>query len=610
MADTPVVPDGDLYRKAAQFAERALARERAAEAALDAAWQTVRGDALAAQEALLERVSKAREAGTRTSPAWAYQQARLGAVLAEADAALEQFGQAATAVVTDAQEAAQRAALGDAATLVTEAAQEAVLGASFVPSQAGAVAAATGFLEDGTPLADLFRQVGAEALADGRAAITTGLALGKSPAWIARRFTKAMDLAPARARTIARTEALRVHRQVSSDTYTANADVLEGWVWTAALDSRSCTACIAMHGTIHGLDERLDGHPNCRCRMVPRTLPWDELAGRPTGAEDTRPAPVDGVEWFEGQPDSVKRQVLGPAKFAAYKRGDITLEDTVARTSSQRWGSMRRERSLDEIRRGKNANAPRVKPGTVTPGRRPAAAAAQQAAMTATELRARLDAQGGTSTLTGLRATDGGTSGETFTAALPDGTPVIIRTVSESDRKKLDAEELAHALAERLGVNVPAVVRTGPTETVATRLSGRVMAEGGTTFTDAERAAFEAAVAARPDQARRLALFDDLILHPDRHLGNVFLDERGDLYGIDQANRMPRTARTAGLHSGEFADLLEDAPRTIAEVDGMLEALDDVRALAERLDMDREWAAMRERMSAVRERAVRRGGAA
>jgi len=90
--------------------------------------------------------------------------------------------------------------------------------------------------------------------------------------------------------------------------------------------------------------------------MVPRTLSWAQINPSLTGVPDTQPSLLSGADWLELQPEAVQRAMLGLLKFQAWKAGQITVADMVARTYSPVWGTMRRERSMKEILEGRNAN--------------------------------------------------------------------------------------------------------------------------------------------------------------------------------------------------------------------------------------------------------------
>lgn len=167
-----------------------------------------------------------------------------------------------------------------------------------------------------------------EAEAAMRSALIRGVAVGDNPRTVAadmlRRVQGAFDGGRARAENIARTEMMDSLRVASKQAQDANRDVLAGWRWTAALNARTCSACLSMHGRVFGLDEPgPQGHQGCRCARTPVTRTWRELGFDID--EPPRTAPT-GLEWFERQPEKVQRKILGPKRFKAWKDGTYPPE--------------------------------------------------------------------------------------------------------------------------------------------------------------------------------------------------------------------------------------------------------------------------------------------
>lgn len=372
---------GQLYELSAQFAADLEAGQMAAADQILGAWTdsywAVRQD----MDALLAKVAEAKALGKPTSPAWLYQQQRLKVLLDTTKTEMAKYAQHAAQVTTAAQSSAVTAALKHAEKLAKTAMAETLgtgLDVGFLAVGEDVLRAQVGFLADGSPLADLLTQtMPSEAAQNLRGALTKGTALGWSQDRMLREATAALGLSHTRATTILRTESLRSYRAATRATYRANAQVLGGWVWNAHLDARTCLACAVMDGTEHPVDAILDGHPRCRCAMVPRTKTWDEILGKPTGLPDTRPPVRSGKAWLEAQPPHVQRALMGPGKFDAWTQGLIGLDDMVARTYHPRWGTMRTERSLKAIAEDRNANwldvsttpPPAVKPPPPAPNK-------------------------------------------------------------------------------------------------------------------------------------------------------------------------------------------------------------------------------------------------
>lgn len=302
----------------------------------------------------------------KRSPAWLYQQARYRELIAQVDQEMAAYGGEAARQITDAQRWAQQQGLADAAALGAQAAG--VRAGDFLGTNMANLSAVAGFMVDGTPLSAVFATYGPSATREARQVLSNALTFGWGSAKTAREFRGRVVGMPARrAELIARTELHRVYRSTSRDVYAANSDVLTGWVWLAKLDSRTCVTCISMSGTMHPLEETLDGHPRCRCAMVPITGPWQAIDPRLAELKHTTAQVPTGADWLRAQPPATQKAVLGTTKYDLYKRGQIDLQDLVVRDSHPDWGTMRREATIAEARaaaaaRGVRQTFPR-KPG-------------------------------------------------------------------------------------------------------------------------------------------------------------------------------------------------------------------------------------------------------
>jgi SPP1 gp7 family putative phage head morphogenesis protein len=172
-----------------------------------------------------------------------------------------------------------------------------------------------------------------------RREIVRGLATGAGPrqtaSAILARAEGVFNGGLSRALTIARTETLDAHRAAAQLAHDQNKDVLRGWMWLAATSTRTCPACLGMNGTEHPLIEPGPiGHQNCRCTRVPVTKSWKDLG---IDIAEPAPAPTGSQAWFDSQTDVVQKQILGPAKYAAYQRGDFPMDKWAVRRSTDGW---------------------------------------------------------------------------------------------------------------------------------------------------------------------------------------------------------------------------------------------------------------------------------
>lgn len=326
-----------------------LQKEEAAVTDITSAYLAAERRILGKLEALEQRISAAREEGQEITPEWIERQRRYFELLEQIEDEFTQLGVQGEGRLAAAQSQMASLAEVDARELAQRAAGVAPPGIRVewnrLPSQA--VENLVSFASDGSPLRDLFDAIGPSASQSVREVLAAGIAAGENPREIARGVKAALGVPRARAENIARTETLRVYRQVASDSYKANSDLVTGWIWHAALSEETCAACWAMHGSRHSVDEKLDDHPQGRCVAVPVTKSWAEITGDDS-IPDTRPQVVPGVELFQGLPEAEQRRIVGPEAHRLMQAGQIRLQDMVHQTSDQRWGTMRRASTLQE----------------------------------------------------------------------------------------------------------------------------------------------------------------------------------------------------------------------------------------------------------------------
>jgi SPP1 gp7 family putative phage head morphogenesis protein len=320
------------------------------------AWETARSSIQEKLDALLERITEAQDAGEPVSLSWLNSERRYRELIEQVDTELASLTETILPKLTEAQ--------SDGITLSVDAAKQ-LTTAALGPAPEGVevawnrlpkatVEALVGYASDGSPLRVLLDEFGLDASRQIRGVLIAGVSRGAGAAQMTRELKtlvgdgKDPGNLKGRAETIVRTEFHRASRAAQLGSYGQNADLFEGWVWTAALDGRTCTSCWAMHGTLHPLTEMLDDHPNGRCVMTPRTKSWDELTGE-GGYEDTRPVIEDGSARFARLTPERQKEVLGAGLYDLYAAGTVTLPELVRQDSNPRWGTMRRPATLTEV---------------------------------------------------------------------------------------------------------------------------------------------------------------------------------------------------------------------------------------------------------------------
>lgn len=358
----------DIYDVARGFREELQKRDAQAAAEMvryyGAAWSQISRELAA----VLKEIERALGAGATPKDALLAQRRRLEALQSQVETEIGRFASFAGPRIDRATRATVKLAIEHAKGLAAAGLGTPPPGVIFegywrgVPT--GAVEQMVGQLQVGSALSDALRGLGKIGADHLRQELVTGVVMGRSSREIARRIRGDLGGTLSKALTWSRTERFRAYREATRRAYQEHPDVIEGWIWLSARNHRTCPACLAMHGSFHTLDERLDGHPCCRCTMVPHTKSWDEVLGRKArGVGDTRPSIEEGEEWFAKQPATLKQKVLGPAAYKQYAAGRVKLGDFVGRRTNPRWGTMRYTRSLSDALSGRARTpaAPRLK---------------------------------------------------------------------------------------------------------------------------------------------------------------------------------------------------------------------------------------------------------
>lgn len=118
--------------------------------------------------------------------------------------------------------------------------------------------------------------------------------------------------------------------------YAKNSDVLNGWLYVATLDSRTCPVCFSQSGKEFPLGEGPlpIRHISCRCFQAPAIKSWAELGfDLPEFGKFDRAAkggPVDADisfnDWLKDQDNATQVELLGPARARLFAGGKMHLD--------------------------------------------------------------------------------------------------------------------------------------------------------------------------------------------------------------------------------------------------------------------------------------------
>lgn len=238
---------------------------------------------------------------------------------------------------------------------------------------------------DSAPMQQALERYGAYHAGQVTALAQTGIAAGWGPVKIAQALNSYVEEMPlADAERMMRTVSIYSYRDANLEAWRENPNVVGGWWWRSALDQRTCMACVALHGSEYGLNERFNDHHRGRCGPVPI------LEGR------ARPGAEAGQRWFESQPEWRQRQQMearpgGRALWQAYQAGAVRLPQMVGSYQNAVFGEMRTVAPLksvvgadEALRYARLANAEAQASRATVADR---AAARQQSAFTTVEVK-------------------------------------------------------------------------------------------------------------------------------------------------------------------------------------------------------------------------------
>lgn len=191
---------------------------------------------------------------------------------------------------------------------------------------------------DGAALRDRMATFGANAAQNFADTMLSLVAQGRNPRAIGRTMATWFNLPYAWADNQARTLQLYSYRAANHATYRANERILDGWLWRAALDARTCMSCVSQHGSIHPVSNTLNDHHRGRCAPIP-------IVKGTTWAASVE----SGEAWFARQSPAMQRQMMGPGLFAAYQRGQVNFSDLSQPYQDGVYGTMLRQASLRDL---------------------------------------------------------------------------------------------------------------------------------------------------------------------------------------------------------------------------------------------------------------------
>lgn len=172
--------------------------------------------------------------------------------------------------------------------------------------------------------------------------LIAGVAQGRNPNQIARMISQWTTVPLSWASNMARTSQIYSARLATHAAYANNPNIVEGWMWLSAQDTRTCISCWSQHGMIFGHDQTLNDHHQGRCTPAPLVRGQNWWRDYDTGPDR-----------FEQLSEADQRQIMGNMLYDAYRQGEVGWTDFSRPYQNDIYGEMLAANSLVGIRRGR-----------------------------------------------------------------------------------------------------------------------------------------------------------------------------------------------------------------------------------------------------------------
>lgn len=187
----------------------------------------------------------------------------------------------------------------------------------------------------GKPLRQLLRAHSGRSATAVRSVLLQGIRGGASPERIATNMIRSgFGSSYQQALLISRDQQNRIFREATRQAFIEAG--IEQYVRVAKHDNRTCPACLALDGTIYSVNELIETHPQCRCKLVP------VIAGYGLNRRS-------GQEYFESLSPQTQRRMLGPGKYEAWEQGKFRFSDLATVKRNPTWGPTARVTNLRDL---------------------------------------------------------------------------------------------------------------------------------------------------------------------------------------------------------------------------------------------------------------------
>jgi SPP1 gp7 family putative phage head morphogenesis protein len=172
------------------------------------------------------------------------------------------------------------------------------------------------------------------------AQVRQGLAAGETNQQIINRVVGVTDLSKRQAATLVSTSIQTVANDARMETFKQNEELLSGYKYSSALDSKTCIRCGSLDGKFWKVGDlgivKPVIHFSCRCQLLPITKTYAELGfpelneplpGKRASSNGLQPDTIKFPEFLKNQSNAFIEENLGKTRADMYLNGKITLRD-------------------------------------------------------------------------------------------------------------------------------------------------------------------------------------------------------------------------------------------------------------------------------------------
>lgn len=308
-----------------EYRARTLAREALTRRDLVRRWMRVE-DALRDKiEALVREVADLRAAG-KPFQSQLYSLERYQSLLAQANAEMRNYARYAEGLIGREQYLAAHAGLEYGVDSIKALLTDAGISASFNRLDIEAVNIMAGFAADGSPLSQLLMRAYPATATRLTDTLVQSVALGRNPRTTARLMREDMAGNLQHALVVARSEQLRALRTATMRDWQLSTNGIVRTYRRRASRNSACLPCLLEDGREYPVGVDFGDHPNGRCMAEPM------LENFPS------PYAQSGREYFEGLDPAAQETIMGPARYEAWRSGEVPLEAMARMHTHPTWG--------------------------------------------------------------------------------------------------------------------------------------------------------------------------------------------------------------------------------------------------------------------------------